>query len=76
MDPLQTAALAHALDRAAELADGRRTVAEIVEELLHRMDAQGLDALSPHQGHPGAMARPRRHELHAALNRHRGLRLR
>lgn len=76
MDPLQTAALAHALDRAAELADGRRTVAEIVEELLHRMDAQGLDSLSPHQGHPGALARPRRHELHAALNRHRGLRLR
>ncbi|MGQ7786191.1 ABC-ATPase domain-containing protein [Nesterenkonia sp. K-15-9-6] len=76
VDPLQTAALAHALDRAAELADGRRTMAEIVEELLRRMDAQGLDALSPHQGHPGAMARPRRHELHAALNRHRGLRLR
>ncbi|GAA3063583.1 MULTISPECIES: ABC-ATPase domain-containing protein [Actinomycetes] len=76
MDPLQTAALAHALDRAAELADGRRTVAEIVEELLHRMDTQGLDSLSPHQGHPGALARPRRHELHAALNRHRGLRLR
>ncbi|GAA1174802.1 ABC-ATPase domain-containing protein [Nesterenkonia xinjiangensis] len=75
VDPLQTSALAHALDRASELADGRRSVAEIVEELIRRMDADGLDALSPHGGHPGAMARPRRHEFHAALNRHRGLRL-
>ncbi|GAB3193009.1 ABC-ATPase domain-containing protein [Nesterenkonia suensis] len=75
VDPLQTSALAHALDRAAELADGRRSVAEIVEELIRRMDDRGLDALSPHDGHPGAMARPRRHELHAALNRHRGLQL-
>ncbi|MDZ5077164.1 ABC-ATPase domain-containing protein [Nesterenkonia sp. HG001] len=75
VDPLQTSALAHALDRASELADGRRSVAEIVEELIRRMDADGLDALSPHDGHPGAMARPRRYEFHAALNRHRSLRL-
>lgn len=75
VDPAQTAALAHALDRLDESADGRRDVVELIEALCAQIDAEGLDALSPHRGHPGAMARPRRQEIHAALNRHRGLRL-
>ena len=75
IDPAQTAALAHALDRIAELADGRRSAAELIEKLIGDIDEHGLDVLSPHSGHPGTMARPRRHELHAALNRHRGLQL-
>ena len=49
---------------------------ERIDELLHRIDEKGLDWLSLHRGHPGHLARPRRHEILAAVNRHRGLRVR
>ncbi|GAA4402023.1 ABC-ATPase domain-containing protein [Tsukamurella soli] len=75
VDPAQTAALARALDRLADMFDGRRPLAEAVDLLLSRIDADGLEVLSPRRGHPGDLARPRRHEIHAAVNRYRRLEL-
>ena len=51
-------------------------MSERIDELLHRLDEKGLDWLSPHRGHPGHLARPRRHEILAAINRYRGLQVR
>ncbi len=75
VDGAQTAALAKVLDRLAERFDGRTSIAEAVAGLDALIDAEGLDVLSAHGGHPGVMARPRIAEMHAAVNRHRGLRL-
>ena len=76
VDSAQTEAVAKAMDRLAEASDGRRDLAELVEELFNRLDDGGLDLLSPYKGHPGQLARPRPQEVHAAINRYRGLRLR
>jgi predicted ABC-class ATPase len=46
-----------------------------IARLFARLDADGLEALSPHRGHPGHLARPRPLEVHAAVNRYRGLRI-
>ncbi|MGO1199943.1 MAG: hypothetical protein ACTMKY_08625 [Dermabacteraceae bacterium] len=43
--------------------------------MCERIEAEGLEVLSPHRGYPGHLARPRPLELHAAVNRYRGLRL-
>ncbi|WP_028464128.1 ABC-ATPase domain-containing protein [Nesterenkonia alba] len=75
VDPDQTQAIARALDRLAERVEGRVSIAEAVAELIARIDAEGLDVLSGHRGHPGHLTRPRPHELHAAVNRYRGLKL-
>lgn len=76
VDAAQTEAIAKALDRLAERADGASDITSMVESLLQEVDASGLDSLSPHRGHPGHLARPRAHEIHAALNRYRGLKVR
>lgn len=75
VDPAQANAVAHALDRLAERVNGRISAADAVQELLEQMDLEGLDVVSAHSGHPGHLARPRRHEILAALNRYRGLSL-
>lgn len=75
VDPAQANAVAHALDRLAGLFDGRISATEAVQELLQQIDREGLDVISAHSGHPGHLARPRRHEILAALNRYRGLSL-
>lgn len=76
VDAAQTQAIAHALDRLSGVLGGREGLSDAIDELLRRIDRDGLDWLSPHRGHPGHLARPRRHELHAAVNRCRGLRVR
>ena len=73
VDPAQTEALARALDRVAELVDGRRSLDDLVRDIMGRIEARGLDWLSPYAGHPGNLARPRSHELRAAINRYRRL---
>ena len=75
VDAAQTQAVAHALDRLSGVLGGREGLSDAIDELLRRIDRDGLDWLSPHRGHPGHLARPRRHELHAAVNRCRGLRV-
>ncbi|MGP9582769.1 ABC-ATPase domain-containing protein [Brachybacterium sp. AOP42-C2-15] len=81
VDAAQTQAIAHALDRLAELldqpgpGDAPLTLEQAITALCERVDAEGLDVLSPHRGHPGHLTRPRPLELHAAVNRWRGLRL-
>ncbi|MBD2844834.1 ABC-ATPase domain-containing protein [Paenibacillus sp. IB182496] len=77
VDPSQTRAIAEMMRYAAQrLADGRRTLAGLCELLEAQVAAHGLDAISPHYGkHPGDLARPRRYELAAAINRLRTLRV-
>ncbi|HEX7352686.1 ABC-ATPase domain-containing protein [Brachybacterium sp.] len=80
VDAAQTTAIAHALDRLAELLerpgpDGApRSLDAAIAALCARLEAEGLESLSPHRGHPGHLARPRPLEVHAAVNRYRGLR--
>lgn len=73
VDPGQTTGIAHALDWLAQRFDGRLTVTDAVAQADRLIDADGIDALSPHRGHPGQFARPRTIEIQAALNRVRSL---
>ena len=75
VDAAQTEAIALALDRVAESSEGQRDISSLVDAVIQRMDAEGLDSLSSRRGHPGNLARPRRHEIHAAINRFRDLKL-
>lgn len=74
VDPAQTTGIAHAIDWLEKLLDGSRTLPEALDQLEDAIDAEGLDAIAPYSGHPGLFARPRRHEIMAAVNRFRGLR--
>lgn len=57
--------------------DGRRSLSEILDLLEADLDKQGLAVISPFgDGYPGEYARPRRHEVAAALNRLRTLEVR
>lgn len=75
VDAAQVSGLAHTFDMIMEWSDGRSDLAELVDDVCREMDAQGIDALSPHNGHPGLYARPRRQEIFAAVNRYRRLEL-
>ncbi|MHA7837870.1 MAG: ABC-ATPase domain-containing protein [bacterium] len=87
-DPSQTRAIAGALYRASERfmsgqgqaqGAGDAPLARILDAIEQLIDERGLDVLDPHhraERHPGALARPRRFELAAAINRMRGLRVR
>jgi predicted ABC-class ATPase len=75
VDPAQTEAIAKIMDRLSEAADGTQDLSALVVEILEQVEEHGLDVLSPHRGHPGHLARPRPHEVHAAVNRYRGLTL-
>lgn len=76
-DPSQTRAIAAALHLIAlQHADGERPLREILDRVEDHLDTQGLDAMGPSARggrHPGALARPRRFEIAAALNRMRTL---
>ena len=76
VDTAQTQAIAHALERLADSLDAHATLTDAVVALDRLIDDNGLDALSPHSGHPGHLARPRPQEIAAAINRYRGLRIR
>jgi len=77
LDAAQVQAVAHALDRLADRSGpaGPLPLEDAIRALCERVDADGLEVLSPHRGHPGHLARPRALEIHAAVNRWRGLRL-
>lgn len=76
VDPAQARAIAAALIFAAErgLADGMRTLREILGLIEMEVAQHGLEVLAP-DGVPGDLALPRRQELAAALNRLRTLRV-
>jgi predicted ABC-class ATPase len=80
VDPSQTRAVGLALHLASRrFVDGRATVGELLDRLDAFLDAEGLDPLDPGhrpERHPGRLARPRRFEVAAALNRLRTLRVR
>src|SRR5699024_9893775 len=77
LDAAQTRAVAHALARLADQAAqaGPVPVEDATRARRERIDAGGLETLSPPRGLPGHLARPRPLEVHAAVNRWRGLRL-
>ncbi len=71
----QTRAIGEALWYARQrYMDGRRTVAEILDAVMRDIQEGGLDVLDPRK--VGDLAEFRRHELAAALNRLRTLRVR
>jgi len=57
------------------VADGRRTVPELLDGLDAILNAEGLDALSPFSEPTGDIVAVRRHEVAACLNRLRTLRV-
>jgi predicted ABC-class ATPase len=50
------------------------TFSQVLNVVEVKMEEEGLGFVSMHKGHPGELARPRRFELVAALNRLRSLR--
>jgi predicted ABC-class ATPase len=80
VDVSQTQAVGHAIHLAAtRFMDGRATLREVVEKLEELFDREGLDLLDPFhrpERHPGNYARPRKHEIAAAINRLRTVRMR
>ena len=80
VDTSQTRAIAYAIYRMAErLGREERTLSEWLTLFEDEVDSHGLDPLAPFHRtgqHPGNLARPRRFELAAAINRMRSLRIR
>jgi predicted ABC-class ATPase len=75
VDPGQLNAIGQALYYARQRPmDGRRTLPEILDAVMHDIDREGLDVLDPRL--VGDLVRFRRYELAAALNRLRTLRVR
>jgi len=79
VDPSQARAVGHALhDAALHLLEPGLPLAELLDRIEARLDARGLAVLSQRardDEHPGALARPRRFEIAAALNRLRSVRM-
>jgi predicted ABC-class ATPase len=80
VDRSQTRAIGNAIHLATQrFMDGRATLREVIEKLEALFDERGLDELDPfhrREQHPGNLARPRRFEIAAAINRLRTLRMR
>lgn len=57
------------------LLDGKKTMQQIVEELVQLLESRGLDALEEGSYIASPMALPRRQEIFACLNRYRSLKL-
>lgn len=80
VDRSQTRAIGYAVWLASgEWMDGTRSLGEVLDEIEAFMDEEGLDGLTPRRRrgeHPGRLARPRRFEIAAAINRLRTLEVR
>jgi predicted ABC-class ATPase len=79
VDRSQTRAVGFAVHLAAKrFMDGEATLRQVVDRLEELFDREGLDELDPFHRpgrHPGNLARPRRFEIAAAINRLRSLRV-
>lgn len=76
VDPGQTEAIAWALRGILfQLADGTKTLSELVSQVEWHIERKGLDALSEYGGrpHPAFLVRPRAIDIIAAANRCRAL---
>ena len=80
VDISQTRAIGNAIYLLRErFLNGRHTVYQVLGLLEQLLDQEGLDRLGLFQrqgAHPGELARPRRYEIAAAINRFRGLKMR
>ena len=76
LDVAHAASIAEALRLLHELLiDDRRHLITILDALDAILDDEGVEALAPRNYPPGDLIRPRRHEVAAALSRHRQLRV-
>lgn len=74
VDHSQTQALGMMIDYYQKhLLNDQDTLAEAADKLYNYIETHGLDAISPHDGHPGNLALPRKQEFCGTLNRYRGL---
>jgi predicted ABC-class ATPase len=77
VDPSQTRAVGLAIHLATQrFMDGESTLREVLDRIEELFDREGLDALDPFHRpghHPGNLARPRRFEIAAAINRLRSV---
>lgn len=73
VDPSQTRTITECLRCLERYVDGKRSLKEILAAVIENLE----ENLSLHAGgkHPGDLAMPRRHELYAALNRMRSLKI-
>lgn len=67
--PSQTRGIALAINYAIQYMDGRRTLKQVIDQVMHAIDTHSLDVLSPYI--TGDIARFRGLELAAAINRMR-----
>lgn len=76
VDREQAAALGYCLCYAQKhLFDGRKTLRQVVDELERLLAQRSLASLCEGHGGVACLARPRRQEIFACLNRYRGLQL-
>ncbi|PTX63313.1 putative ABC-class ATPase [Melghirimyces profundicolus] len=76
VDVSQTRAIAEMMRLIGKKADGGKTLRELIEAIYAEIGQKGLDVISPFKGqHPGDLALPRKHEVAAAVNRLRTLRV-
>lgn len=77
VDDSQTNSLAMMLDYLKnEILNNDVTLAQATDRLYQRIEQEGLEVISHHQGHPGNLALPRKQELIGTINRYRGLHIR
>lgn len=77
VDDSQTNSLAMMLDYLNnELLNDNDTLTEATDRLYQRIEEEGLEVISHHQGHPGNLALPRKQEFIGTVNRYRGLHIR
>ena len=75
-DAEQLTCLGHLLKYMEEHAfDGRKTVGQIVEDILAGFENQGFAFICEGNSVPGNLALPRKEEIFACVNRYRGLKL-
>ena len=67
-------ALAYLLKYAQlRMLDGKKTLAQIADLIEKQLDQSGLESLFEHQDVRSSLARPRRQEILACVNRYRKL---
>ncbi len=76
IDSSQTNCIALMLDFiSSKLINDKMSISQVADALFRQIETSGLDFLSPHAGHPGNLALPRKYELCGAINRYRGLKM-